>query len=72
MIGKGAFGDVYKGVWESPTSFPQEVAIKMLKGNANKQDKVKFLQEAAIMGQFKHPHIVKLLGAITVGEPVRL
>jgi len=31
---------------------------------------VKFLQEAAISGQFRHPNVVKLLGVVTVGEPV--
>jgi ephrin-B len=46
--------------------------MKMLRDNANKQDRVKFLQEAAIMGQFNHPHIVKLLGAITAAEPMML
>ena len=33
-------------------------------------DQVKFLQEAAIMGQFKHPNVIKLYGMVTVGEPV--
>ena len=47
-----------------------EVAIKMLKARAGEIDKVKFLQEAAINGQFRHPNIVKLLGVVTVGEPV--
>ena len=28
------------------------------------------LQEAAIMGQFHHPNIIKLHGVVTVGEPV--
>ena len=48
----------------------KDVAIKMLKTNATETQKVKFLQEAAIMGQFKHPNIVKLLGVVTLGEPV--
>ena len=50
----------------------QEVAIKSLTGEISKEDKVKFLQEAAIMAQFRHPHIVRLLGAVTVDEPVGL
>ena len=70
LIGKGEFGAVYNGFWEAPTRMVQPVAMKMLRDNANKQDRVKFLQEAAIMGQFNHPHIVKLLGAITAAEPV--
>ena len=47
-----------------------EVAIKTLKKEASEEEKVKFLQEAAINGQFHHPNIVKLHGVVTVGEPV--
>ena len=47
-----------------------DVAVKMLKEGSDKQDRVKFLQEAAIMGQFKHPHVVTMYGVVTEGEPV--
>ena len=47
-----------------------EVAVKTLKANAPEADKVKFLQEAAIMGQFLHPNVLKLQGVVTIGEPV--
>ena len=46
-----------------------EVAIKTNQSK-DETDKVKFLQEAAIMGQFRHPNVVKLYGVVTVGEPV--
>jgi serine/threonine protein kinase len=49
-----------------------EVAVKTLKEGAGEGDKVKFLQEAAIMGQFSHPNVVKLYGIVTEGEPVSL
>jgi serine/threonine protein kinase len=49
-----------------------EVAVKTLKEGADKEDKIKFLQEAAIMGQFSHPNVVKLYGIVTEGEPVSL
>ena len=35
------------------------------------EEKVKFLQEAAILGQFRHPNVVKLMGVVTMGKPVR-
>jgi len=60
---------VDKGVWQSPGG-DVEVALKTLNPGAEEVDKVKFLQEAAIMGQFSHPNVVKLYGVITVGEPV--
>ena len=56
-------------MWSSPAG-PVDVAIKTLKNTSDEQEKVKFLQEAAIMGQFRHPNIVKLHGMVTVGEPV--
>ncbi len=70
MLGSGAFGTVSKGRWQSSGGV-MEVAVKT---NQSKEegDKVKFLQEAAIMGQFRHPNIVKLIGVVTLGEPVSL
>ena len=68
-MGAGEFGDVYSGTWKSSYG-EQEVAIKVLKKKATEEHKVKFLQEAVIMSQFRHPHIVRLLGAVTFKEPV--
>ena len=69
--GSGQFGMVHKGEWmTSGTGGKLEVAVKTLKEGSNEEDKVKFLQEAAIMGQFFHPNVVKLYGIITEGEPV--
>ena len=60
---------VNKGLWQLSTG-TVEVAVKTLRPNTPEEDKVKFLQEAAIMGQFLHPNVVKLHGVVTVGEPV--
>ena len=60
---------VYKGVLENGRS-EVEVAIKTLKEGAKEEERVKFLQEAAIMGQFKHPNVVTIHGIVTDGEPV--
>ena len=68
-LGSGQFGTVNKGIWQSPAG-AVEVAVKILKLGSDENDRVKFLQEAAINGQFRHPNVVKLLGVITVGEPV--
>ena len=69
-LGSGQFGTVNQGVWLSSNG-PVDVAIKTLNDNISEEEKVKFLQEAAIMGQFHHPNIVKLYGVVTVGKPVR-
>ena len=73
MIGSGQFGKVHQGEWTMPGSEDKvDVAVKTLKEGASEEDKVKFLQEAAIMGQFSHPNVVKLYGVVTEGEPVSL
>ncbi len=68
-LGSGQFGVVYKGVLEcgEGEGGKVEVAVKTLSGE---EDRVKFLQEAAIMGQFKHHNVVTMYGVVTDGEPV--
>ena len=58
-LGTGHFATVYKGQWESSAG-PKDVAIKVLKSEKNNEMKIKFLKEAAIMGQFLHPNVVTL------------
>ena len=64
QLGEGEFGVVYKGQWKSKTGEMQTVALKTLKSTASNDERVKLLQEAAIMGQFTHPHIVTLYGVV--------
>ncbi len=69
-IGSGQFGTVYKGVWQSADEGEVEVAVKTLKEQSVEEDRVKFLQEAATMGQFKHPNVVEMYGVVTRDMPV--
>ena len=69
-IGSGQFGTVYSGKRLVSKGIVAEVAVKTLKEGAKEEDRVKFLQEAAIMGQFKHPNVVTMYGVVTNGEPV--
>ena len=55
-----------KAIW-THGSEQQSVAAKTLTDSGNI---VKFLQEAAIMAQFKHPNILALNGVVTDGDPV--
>ena len=67
QIGEGEFGVVCQGEWQNTAGVVQQVAIKMLHSEDNK---VTFLQEAATMGQFNHPHVARLFGVVTIGKPV--
>uniref|UniRef100_A0A1X7TJ27 Protein kinase domain-containing protein n=1 Tax=Amphimedon queenslandica TaxID=400682 RepID=A0A1X7TJ27_AMPQE len=71
-LGSGQFGTVNKGLWTTPTAGSVSVAIKTLNDNTSEDERVKFLQEAAIMGQFHHPNVVKLHGVVTIGHPIMI
>jgi serine/threonine protein kinase len=68
-LGSGQFGSVQQGVWKNGSEIIP-VALKVLKEEASETDKVKFLQEAAIMAQFTHPNVISLYGVVSKGEPV--
>ena len=69
-LGSGNFGQVKQGVWTKGDKHV-DVALKTLDKGANYEvDKVKFLQEAAIMAQFRHPNIVSLYGVVYMEAPV--
>ena len=62
-LGKGEFGMVYKGEWVGSLQGPLQVAVKSLHRQV-KESRYKLLKEAAIMGQFDHPYVVRLYGVI--------
>ena len=72
LLGTGEFGLVYKGVLDSGADGEVEVAVKTLKEGSRGENRVKFLQEAAIMAQFKHHHVITIYGIVKSGEPVSL
>ncbi|XP_074634457.1 uncharacterized protein LOC141893000 [Acropora palmata] len=73
IIGKGAFGQVAKGMAKNLSfrSGTGNVAIKMLKANAAESDKRDLKSELELMKTLKpHPHVIKLLGCVTESEPL--
>ena len=56
---------VRKGIWRNQLGFIIEVAVKTIKQTSDTEDKIKFLQEAAIMAQFKHPNVITLYGVVS-------
>ena len=69
QLGSGQFGEVCKALW-SLSGGTKELAIKTLRTELPEEEKVRFLQEAAIMGQFSHSNVIKLYGVVTIGDPV--
>ena len=71
QLGSGQFGEVCKAMW-TVDGHTLELAVKTLKPGASEDDMVKFLQEAAIMGQFSHSNVIKMYGIVTLGTPVSI
>ena len=49
----------------------REVAVKTLADGSTEEKRIQFLQEAAIMSQFKHPNVITLHGVLMEKEPVK-
>ncbi|PAA91664.1 hypothetical protein BOX15_Mlig010451g1 [Macrostomum lignano] len=69
VLGGGEFGDVCKGLLTAPGREPQPVAVKTLKPGASDKNKLDFLTEASIMGQFDDPNVIYLEGVVTRSHP---
>uniref|UniRef100_A0A7M4EFH6 Tyrosine-protein kinase n=1 Tax=Crocodylus porosus TaxID=8502 RepID=A0A7M4EFH6_CROPO len=66
LLGKGNFGEVYKGTLKDKTP----IAVKTCKEDLPQELKIKFLSEARILKQYDHPNIVKLIGVCTQRQPI--
>jgi cytoskeletal protein RodZ len=58
LLGKGGFAEVYLG---EHIHLHRYAAVKVLNATLNAKDAQMFLQEARIVGEIDHPHIVRLL-----------
>ncbi|XP_023241650.1 proto-oncogene tyrosine-protein kinase ROS-like [Centruroides sculpturatus] len=72
FLGSGAFGEVFEGIahdLNGENEPPVKVAIKTLRKGATDQEKAEFLKEAKLMSNFKHEHILQLLGVCLNNNP---
>ena len=73
MLGKGSFGEVYKGMFTDKGSPGYLVAVKMLINSIDMAtDRLQLLSEASLMVQFDHVNVVRMIGVVTVGDPLLL
>ncbi|XP_062087490.1 cysteine-rich receptor-like protein kinase 10 isoform X2 [Humulus lupulus] len=63
MLGKGGFGDVYKGVLLNG----QEIAVKRLSKNS-RQGATEFKNEVVLVAKLQHKNLVRLLGFCLEGN----
>uniref|UniRef100_A0A8C3B1V0 Receptor protein-tyrosine kinase n=1 Tax=Cyclopterus lumpus TaxID=8103 RepID=A0A8C3B1V0_CYCLU len=72
ILGSGAFGTVYKGIWiPEGETVKIPVAVKILNEATGPKANVEFMDEALIMASMEHPHLVRLLG-VCLSPPIQL
>ena len=57
---------------DESTNASSIVAVKSISDRCSETEKVKFLREAAIMGQFLHNNVVRLHGVVTEEEKLMI
>ncbi len=72
IVSSGEFGDVCKGVFKLPEHEDKKVAIKTLKAGTSDKNRLDFLTEASIMGQFYNPNVIYLEGVVTKSNPIMI
>ncbi|CAH0768676.1 unnamed protein product [Bemisia tabaci] len=69
ILGYGAFGTVYKGVWvPAGESMKIPVAIKVLRDTPGVNTSSDFLEEAYIMASVEHPNLLQLLAVCMTSQ----
>lgn len=69
-LGSGAFGEVFEGkIKDIREESEIRVAIKSLKEGATQCEVLEFIKEAKLMNNFKHKHILQLIGVCLDNDP---
>lgn len=64
LLGAGEFGEVSLGTLRAKGSGQLTCACKTLRSGSTPAERMDFMTEAAIMGQFSHPNVVSLIGVV--------
>ncbi|KAE8800151.1 G-type lectin S-receptor-like serine/threonine-protein kinase RLK1 [Hordeum vulgare] len=67
LLGKGSFGEVYKGTIRSPQPHPHLIAVKKLI-DSNEYSEQEFTNEVQSIGQIHHRNLVRMIGYCKEGK----
>uniref|UniRef100_A0A914DS02 Tyrosine-protein kinase n=1 Tax=Acrobeloides nanus TaxID=290746 RepID=A0A914DS02_9BILA len=73
-LGKGAFGEVFRGIYRASIMRSKQVAIKMMliKTDITDDHRIRFLREAQIMLNIKHSNIICVYGVCIGKDPLMI
>nr|BAG55490.1 receptor-type protein tyrosine kinase [Monosiga ovata] len=71
-LGIGNFGIVMKALLQETTTLPAYLVAAKKSVSQSDQAKLLLKEEAAVMAQFHSPHVLQLIGVVTIGEPMLL
>lgn len=55
---------MHRGICQDASGMIYEVAVKSVLPTSSAGEKIKLLQEAAVMVQFNHPNVINLYGVV--------
>ena len=71
IIGSGSFAQVYQARMNYSTNGGSLVAVKqLLQSSSSAHETILLLQEGALLSGLTHTNVVKLIGVVTISEPV--
>ncbi|KAK0405342.1 hypothetical protein QR680_017935 [Steinernema hermaphroditum] len=70
-LGEGAFGEVFLADYTTEKG-EIKVAVKTMRNEVNRIDRLKFMKEARLMRKFQHKNVVKIIGLAVHENPILL
>ena len=71
QVHSGTHTAVYIANMKKPSGLRQEIVVKLVKEGAPEEESLRMLEEAAIMKEFNHQHVLTLVGVVDASSKVR-
>ena len=71
QVHSGTHTAVYIANMKKPSGLRQEVVVKLVKEGAPEEESMRMLEEAAILRELNHQHVLTLVGVVDTSSRVR-